>query len=323
MIACYGLKLRRLRLTVLRRASCLPMRPKAQPAPVKSMFPIYIHHLFCREGGHEGTQGVPVPAQTPAETLTPATVDQSSQPFQEPAVPAVAAPPAAEESAKAQTILPSQAEGGANAAIREAGEAEAAAEVPQAVRLPLAKQAQEQQPPSVELQAEAERGSLPAMAALASGTEAKRGRAQSAAAAVPVMGYAAAPSAGDVAVPGGAAEPMQAGADDDPWSSQRPGVDGGQDPATAAIAALEAAPPAGAQDWDYAALPASVAARLVQIDAENAARMQAPAQTLEAGAAQAAPAEAGPTLVTQGLREVPQELPRNLLLTPSGSAACQ
>ena len=244
-------------------------------------------------------------AQTTAETLPPdtlplATADQSKQPTLESAVPPVAAPPAAEESAKTQFITPGKGEGGTDVATRKEAEAEVAAEVAQAVPLPPGTQAQGQRLTGG-LQAEAEGGSLQAMATLGSGREAESGVAQHPQAPSPVMGGAAEPGAGDAAVAGTAPESTETEASRDLSRGQRP-AEVAQDPAAmvaAAVAGLESAWPASAQEWKYAALPANVAARLAQIDAENAARMQVPAQTAEVGAATAAVTEPSPTVATR------------------------
>ncbi len=220
-------------------------------------------------------------------------------------MPAIASPPAAEDSAKAQSMTADKGEARADAGPHKAPVAEAVAGVAQALPLPPQTQAQEEQPPLSKLQAEDEGGSPPAMAALASGTEAKRGKAHSAPAAVPETSNAADPSAGDAIVPGTASVPIQANVASNSAGGQHL-ADGAQ--AAEAVAAVQAAPPAGAQAWDYGALPANVAARLPQIDAENAARMQAPARTADEGAAQASATETSPTLVTQVVHNAQQEL---------------
>ena len=272
--------------------SGLWLRKCSDPSPCRAV------PREVREGGAEEA---PLPAKTTAETLTASPMEQSQQPIMESAVPAVAAPPAAEEPGKALKMTLGKGEGGTDPAARSAAEAEVALQVLQAAPQRLGTQLAGEQLPPGQLQADAESGTLPAMAALAPCTMAEPDTALDPPAASSPLGDAADPGATDASAAGAAPELTGIEISRNSSSGQRP-AEGAQEPAAlvaAAVAAVESAPPAGARDWNYAALPADVAARLAQIDAENAARMRAPAQTGLARAAPAAVAEASPTLTSQ------------------------
>ncbi len=184
-------------------------------------------------------------------------------------------------------------------AARQAAVPQRAAEAVQ--NLPMPPQTPAQQEPlasALEIRREAERGSLPAMVALA-GMETQLKTVTSGSA-------AAAPTGGDAAFPGGVgngAEQQLSSTGDTPSNvnpSSQAGAavmrEGGTPAAASDVSTAASTMPTGWHPQALDTLPADVQARLAQIDAANAARMQAAAQTVGAGEALAASAAGTPVV---------------------------